>query len=181
MWYFSTEWKNDSTDAHAHAHARANANARANAHANAEAEVNTKIIPRASIPNVWLKLLGKLTFRNGKMQAILAFLDDLSEEECVNTRDKIIFEFGQTTYDYVIQFPIVLQSMPAMTLPSVIYDYTPSHMQQLYCRSQIRQIESYCQFRDLAVIVRDEQLSAGTAYDPATVKPLSWANIASVV
>ena len=54
-------------------------------------------------------------------------------------------------------------------------------MQQLYCRSQMRQIESYCQFRDLAVIVRDEQLSAGTAYDPATVKLLSWANIASVV
>ena len=53
--------------------------------------------------------------------------------------------------------------------------------QQLYCRSKMRQIESYCQFRDLAVIVRDEQLSAGTAYDPATVKPLSWANIASVV
>ena len=68
-----------------------------------------------------------------------------------------------------------------MTLPCLIYDYKPTHMQQLYCRSQIRQIESYCQFRDLAVIVRDEQLSAGTAYDPATAKPLSWANIASVV
>ena len=68
-----------------------------------------------------------------------------------------------------------------MTLPCLIYDYKPTHMQQLYCRSKMRQIESYCQFRDLAVIARDEQLSAGTAYDPATAKPLSWANIASVV
>ena len=136
---------------------------------------------QSDVPNQWLKLVRKLNFRDGKMQAILAFLDDLSKEESVTTRDKIICEFGQATYEYVIQFPIVLQSMPTMTLPCLIYDYKPTHMQQLYCRSQMRQIESYCQFRDLAVIVRDEQLSAGTAYDPATVKPLSWANIASVV
>ena len=105
----------------------------------------------------------------------------LAHEVGGRTRDKIICEFGQATYEYVIQFPIVLQSMPAMTLPRLIYDYEPTHMQQLYCRSQMRPIVSFCQFRDLAVIVRDEQLSAGTAYDPATVKPLSWANIASVV
>ena len=74
----------------------------------------------------------------------------LAREVGGRTRDKIIGEFGQATYDYVIQFPIVLQSMPAMSLPCLIYDYEPSHMQQLYCRSQIRQIESYCQFRDLA-------------------------------
>ena len=69
--------------------------------------------------------------------------------------------------------------MPSVTLPHFIYDYEPGHIQQIYCRSKMRQIESYCQFRDLAVIVHDEQLRAGTAYDPATVQPLSWANVAS--
>ena len=71
---------------------------------------------QSDVPNQWLKLVRKLNFRDGKMQAILAFLDDLSKEESVTTRDKIICEFGQATYEYVIQFPIVLQSMPTMTL-----------------------------------------------------------------
>ena len=84
---------------------------------------------QSDVPNQWLKLVRKLNFRDGKMQAILAFLDNLSKEESVNTRDKIICEFGQATYEYVIQFPIVLQSMPAMTLPRLIYDYKPTHMQ----------------------------------------------------
>ena len=55
---------------------------------------------QSDVPNQWLKLVRKLNFRDGKMQAILAFLDNLSKEESVNTRDKIICEFGQATYEY---------------------------------------------------------------------------------
>ena len=57
---------------------------------------------QSDVTNPWFKRVRKLNFRDGKMQAILAFLDNLSKEESVNTRDKIICEFGQATYEYVI-------------------------------------------------------------------------------
>ena len=128
----------------------------------------------------WLSLMRKLNLRKGKICAILAFLKELAEQESDNPRNKIIEEFGRPTYDYVAQFPVVHVPMPPMNLPRVIYDYKQGHIQQLYCRSQMRQIEAHCQLRNLALMERDERLRTGRAYDPATVKPLSWANIASV-
>ena len=135
----------------------------------------------ADLPQKWFRVASKLEFRQNKVQAILAFINELSEQETATARDKIIDEFGQATYDYVIQFPIIHESMPTLTLPRVIYDYKAKHISQIYCRSQIRQIETHCQLRDLAVIVRDELLCTGKAYDPATVEPPSWASIASVI
>ena len=44
-------------------------------------------------------------------------------------------------------------------------------------RSQMRQIEVHCQMRDLALVVRDELLRSGSAYDSSTVEPLAWASI----
>ena len=124
----------------------------------------------------WHKLVTKLSFKKDKICAILAFLDELNEHESVGLRDKIIEEFDQTTYQYISQFPIVL-SMPPMDLPRTIYDYQQCHIQQLYCRSQMRQIEAHCQMRDLALVVRDELLRSGSAYDSSTVEPLAWASI----
>ena len=128
---------------------------------------------------MWFQLVSKLRFRNDKAHAILVFIESLDAQETDETRDKILNEFDQATWEYVAQFPVVYESMPPMILPDSIYDYKPDHIQKLYCRSKIRQIESYCQFRDLAVIVRDERLRAGTAYDPPKVVPLSWAKVAS--
>ena len=57
---------------------------------------------QSDVPNQWLKLVRKLNFRDGKMQAILAFLDDLSKEESVTTRDKIICDLlaGRMSMSY---------------------------------------------------------------------------------
>jgi hypothetical protein len=125
----------------------------------------------------WGNLTMKLISRKRKLCAILAFVKQLGEQESDEPRNKIIEEFGRPIYDYVAQFFTVHVSTAPMNLPRVIYDYKQGDIQQLYCRSQMRQVEAYCQLRDLAIMERDDRLRTGRAYDPKTVKPLSWANI----
>ena len=142
----------------------------------------SKTIPVQTLDHVamWFQLVSRLRFKKDKATAIVVFMESLSAQETDETRNKILNEFDQATWEYVTQFPVVYDSMPPMILPDNIYDYEPGHIQKLYYRSQMRQIESYCQFRDLAVIVRDERLRTGTAYDPPpNVAPLSWAEVAS--
>ena len=90
MWYTSLEWCTDSADA-----------SHADTKTIASQSHQCKML-QSDVPNQWLKLVRKLNFRDGKMQAILAFLDDLSKEESVTTRDKIICDLlaGRMSMSY---------------------------------------------------------------------------------